>query len=126
MGSPTAYTVLAGLFAATVYPYVAVGGGGDEKKIGDVGWLAFRHAIPRWGQYWHRSCGRVYEEEGPESWVRRREIPADVEAWGAVFEFCRQNINSRSRMQGLWEMSALFLGSKCHIRGVRVKPIHLK
>lgn len=77
MGSPAAYTVLAGLFAAAIYPYVAVGGGGDKENglgNGDVGWTAFRHTIPRWGQYWHRSCGRVYEAEGPESWVRMRDV----------------------------------------------------
>lgn len=69
VGSRTAYTVLAGLFAAGVFPYVAKGSG--SKETGDVGWTEFRHAIPRWAQYWHKSCGRVYEEEGPESWVRK-------------------------------------------------------
>ncbi|CAB1118819.1 unnamed protein product [Ectocarpus sp. CCAP 1310/34] len=66
VGSRTAYTVLAGLFAAGVFPYVAKGSG--SKENGDVGWTEFRHAIPRWSQYWHKSCGRVYEKEGPESW----------------------------------------------------------
>ena len=61
-----AYTVLAILCSATVYPLITV------EKDGDEGWPAFRHAIPNWGQYWHRSCGRVYEKEGPESWVRRK------------------------------------------------------
>ena len=65
VGNRAAYTVLAGLVAAGVYPYIAEGSG--EKEIGDAGWLAFRHAIPDWGQFWHRSCGRVYETEGPGS-----------------------------------------------------------
>eukprot|EP00904_Undaria_pinnatifida_P013564 jgi/Undpi1/9338/HiC_scaffold_26.g11796.m1 len=61
-GGRLAYTVLAILCSATVYPLITV------EKDGDEGWPAFRHAIPNWGQYWHRSCGRVYEKEGPESW----------------------------------------------------------
>lgn len=70
VGSSAAHTVLAGLVAVGVYPYVATSGG--EKGNAEPGWPAFRFAIPRWGQYWHHSCGRVYEVEGPESWVRVR------------------------------------------------------
>lgn len=65
VGSRAAYSVLAGLVAVGVYPYIAVGS--VDKENGDAGWLAFRHAIPEWGQFWHRSCGRVYETEGPGS-----------------------------------------------------------
>lgn len=70
VGSSVAHTILAGLAAASVFPYVAASSGEKGSGGQDVGWPAFRHAIPRWGQYWHRSCGRVYEVEGPESWVR--------------------------------------------------------
>eukprot|EP00752_Nemacystus_decipiens_P017698 g15868.t1 len=68
VGSSVAHTILAGLVAAGVYPYVAASSGENEEGNAEAGWPAFRFAIPRWGQYWHRSCGRVYEEEGPESW----------------------------------------------------------
>lgn len=65
VGSRGSYTVLAGLVAVGVYPYIAVGS--VEKENGDADWPKFRHAIPEWGQFWHRSCGRIYETEGPGS-----------------------------------------------------------
>eukprot|EP00903_Cladosiphon_okamuranus_P017841 g16419.t1 len=68
VGGSVSHTILAGLAAAGVFPYLAPTTVDKESGSGDAGWPAFRHAIPRWGQYWHRSCGRIYEMEGPESW----------------------------------------------------------
>lgn len=83
-GSRVAHTLLAGMVAVGVFPYVAASSG--EERNGDGGWPAFRHAIPRWGQYWHRSCGRVYEVEGPESWVR---VELRWHCWGCGHRSCR-------------------------------------
>lgn len=88
-GGRYAFTALGGLIAVTVYPYIA---GEDEVDVNvevdrshkgtgkpseghltadrtTASWTTFRDAIPEWGQHWHRSCGRVYESEGPDSWV---------------------------------------------------------
>ena len=62
LGGPFAYTALAAILAVAIYPNIVDGG-----KSGR--WMWLRHAIVHWGQRWHRSCGRAYEKEGPESWV---------------------------------------------------------
>ncbi|CAM9525628.1 unnamed protein product [Ascophyllum nodosum] len=61
LGGPFAYTALAAILAVAIYPNIVDGG-----KSGR--WMWLRHAIVHWGQRWHRSCGRAYEKEGPESW----------------------------------------------------------
>ncbi|CAM9885235.1 unnamed protein product [Scytosiphon promiscuus] len=114
LGSPAAYTALAGLFAAAVYPYVAVGGGGDKKNAlgnGDVGWTAFRHTIPRWGQYWHRSCGRVYEAEGPESWDN---MPSTVLCYHPHGVFTQGYIINGSMNEELPKILGLLAGALYH------------
>lgn len=98
-GGRYAYTALGGLIAVIVYPYLAdvendataksseSSEGGQpsdttkDKRVGRRGrqqqaagrtgsWPAFRHAVPDWGQHWHKSCGRIYEVEWPDNWVR--------------------------------------------------------
>lgn len=64
-GGSIAHTVVAGLVLITVYPYLS--SGAVEETGGD--WMPFRSTISDWGQHWHKSCGRIYESEGPDAWV---------------------------------------------------------